>query len=117
MIAPMTKVKKITMRCCFAKNFEETIPTLANKIMARGISNMKPNGNRNAMTKSKYCFSENIGCNSSVLKPIKNFIPAGITKKKENAKPDKNKIKETGTITEIRYLSMPMRAGKINRHI
>ena len=40
-IAPTTKVKKITMRCCFAKNFEEIIPTLANNIMAKGISKIK----------------------------------------------------------------------------
>lgn len=69
------------------------------------------------MTKSKYCFSENIGWSSSVLKPIKNFIPAGMTKKKEKAKPAKNKISEIGTITEIKYLSIPIKAGKTNRHI
>ena len=34
------------MRCCFAKNFEEIIPTLANNIMAKGISKIKPNGNK-----------------------------------------------------------------------
>ncbi len=76
------------MRCCFAKNFEEIIPTLANNIMAKGISKIKPNGNKKAMTK-----------------------------KKEKAKPAKNKISEIGTITEIKYLSIPIKAGKTNRHI
>ena len=41
------------MRCCFAKNFEEIIPTLANNIMAKGISKIKPNGNKKGNDKVK----------------------------------------------------------------
>ena len=105
------------MRCCFAKNLEETIPTFASRIIANGNSKIKPNGSKKAMTKSKYCFIENIGCNSCVLKPTRNLTAAGSTKKKENAIPAKNKIKETGTITERRYRSIPIKAGSTNRQI
>ena len=60
-IAPTTKDNTNTCLRFPDNNFELMIPNLANTIINNGSSKMKPKGNKNDITKDKYCPNDNIG--------------------------------------------------------
>ena len=53
----------------------------------RGSSKPRAKGRRKAIKKDKYADKENIGCNDTVAKSMKNWTAAGRTKKKAKAEP------------------------------
>ena len=53
----------------------------------RGSSKPRAKGRRKAMKNDRYAERENIGCNDTVAKPMKNWIAAGRTQKKAKAEP------------------------------
>ena len=75
----MTKAMTMrTFRFPF-KNAEEINPNFAKKNKTRGNSKTTPKGIIKAMKNDKYDCSENMGCNESVAKPMKNLTAAGKT--------------------------------------
>ena len=104
------------MRWYFLSMAEVRMPILPRIVMMSGSSNTKPNGSTNVMTKSKYLLTEKSASSSALPKPMKKRMPAGKTRKKEKASPEKNRMTDVGTMMPSTMRSLAVRAGRKKRH-